>query len=91
MSTFNNKLKIEPTYWILITVQVSLSKTSKASLHIHVFNTLVHMKNVVPPTGALLIRVSKGGGPRQGGGKTYWLTWGQLPKDHGQGSWCQDV
>ena len=56
--------------WILTTVQVNLSKTSKASLHIHVFNTLVHMEIVVPPAGPLLIRVFKGQGPRQGGGKT---------------------
>ena len=70
LSNFNNKLKMKPTCWILATVQANLSKTSKASLHIHVFNTLAHMENVVPQARPLFIRVLKMGGPRQGGGKT---------------------
>ena len=48
--------------------------------------------NVVPPARPLLIRVSKGGGPWQGGRKSaIVLTWGQLPVDDGQENWCQDV
>ena len=50
------------------------------------------MENVVPPARPLLIRVLKSGRTKARRGKDcHWLTWGQLPVDDGQGSWCQDV